>query len=56
MFVLVLDVELHIPASHSLKAKRSVVKHLVETSRSRFRVASAEVSHQDTISQRSGRS
>ena len=48
MFVLVLDVELHIPASHSLKAKRSVVKHLVETSRSRFRVASAEVGHQDT--------
>jgi uncharacterized protein YlxP (DUF503 family) len=42
-----LTVELRIPASHSLKAKRAVVRHLVEGSRSRFAVASAETDHQD---------
>jgi len=47
MFVLVLDVELHIPAARSLKAKRAVVKSLVETSRQRFQVAAAEVGYQD---------
>jgi len=47
MFVLVLDVELHIPAARSLKAKRAVVKSLVETSRQRFHVAAAEVGYQD---------
>jgi uncharacterized protein YlxP (DUF503 family) len=47
MFVLVLDVELHLPAAGSLKAKRSVVKHLVESARSRYRVAAAEVGHQE---------
>ncbi len=38
-----LTVELRIPAAHSLKSKRSVVKHLVERSKSRFGVAAAEV-------------
>ena len=47
MFVLVLDVELHIPAAQSLKQKRAVVKSLVEGSRQRFQVASAEVGYQD---------
>jgi uncharacterized protein YlxP (DUF503 family) len=42
-----LAVELHIPASRSLKAKRAVVKRLVEGARSRFSVASAEVGFQD---------
>jgi len=42
-----LTVDLRIPASRSLKAKRGVVKHLVEVSRSRFGVAAAEVGHQD---------
>jgi uncharacterized protein YlxP (DUF503 family) len=42
-----LTVDLRIPASHSLKAKRAVVKRLVEGSRSRFAVASAETGHQD---------
>jgi uncharacterized protein YlxP (DUF503 family) len=42
-----LAVDLRIPASHSLKAKRAVVKRLVEGARSRFGVASAEVGHQD---------
>ena len=41
-----LALELHIPESGSLKAKRSVVKHVVETCRSRFGVAAAEVGYQ----------
>ena len=43
----VLAVDLRIPATHSLKEKRSVVRHLVEGARSRFDVAAAEVGHQD---------
>jgi hypothetical protein len=42
-----LTVDVRIPASHSLKAKRTVVKHLVEAGRARFAVAAAEVGHQD---------
>lgn len=42
-----LVVDIRIPSSHSLKAKRAVVKHLVEASRSRFGVAAAEVGFQD---------
>jgi len=42
-----LTVDLRIPASHSLKAKRATVKHLVEGCRSRFAVAAAEVGFQD---------
>lgn len=47
MYVCALSMEFHIPESGSLKAKRAVVKHVVETSKSRFGVAAAEVSHQD---------
>jgi uncharacterized protein YlxP (DUF503 family) len=47
MHVCALAMEFHIPESGSLKAKRGVVKHVVETSKSRFGVAAAEVSHQD---------
>ncbi len=43
----VLTMELHIPAARSLKAKRSVIKHLVESSRSRFSVAAAEAGYHD---------
>ncbi|MGB9111208.1 MAG: DUF503 domain-containing protein [Acidimicrobiales bacterium] len=39
--------ELVLDASHSLKDKRSVVKHLVEATRRRYAVSSAEVGHQD---------
>jgi hypothetical protein len=39
--------EIHIPTSGSLKAKRKVVKHLVETCRGRFGVAASEVGYQD---------
>ena len=43
----VLSIDLRIPDSGSLKAKRSIVKHLVESCRSRFGVAAAEVGFQD---------
>ncbi len=39
--------ELRIPASGSLKAKRTVVKHVVETAKSRYGVAAAEVGYLD---------
>jgi uncharacterized protein len=48
-----LSIEIHIPASGSLKAKRKVVKHLLEACRSRYGVAVAEIGHQDRW-QRSG--
>ena len=47
MHVCALSMELHLPASRSLKAKRVVVKHIVEVSRSRFGVTAAEVGQQD---------
>jgi len=39
--------EIHIPASDSLKAKRSVMNHVKERVRSRFNAAVAEIDHQD---------
>ena len=39
--------ELHLPESRSLKAKRALVKPIVEGVRRRFAVAVAEVDHQD---------
>lgn len=47
MFVLALSIELHINESRSLKAKRQVVKSIVETARHRFSVSAAEVGHLD---------
>lgn len=47
MVVGTLRVEIHLPASDSLKAKRSVLNHLKERVRSRFHAAVAEVDHQD---------
>jgi len=47
MVVGTLRMELHIPASHSLKAKRSVVNHVKERLRTRFNASVAEVDHQD---------
>ena len=43
-----MGIELHIPEARSLKAKRASVKPITEGLRSRFRVAVAEVAHQDT--------
>ncbi len=45
--VCALSVEIHIAGSASLKAKRAVVKHVVETTKSRFGVAAAEVGYHD---------
>lgn len=47
MYVGALEIEIHLPAARSLKAKRSVVKHLVEASRQRFGVSASEVGHHD---------
>jgi uncharacterized protein YlxP (DUF503 family) len=45
--VAVLKLDLHIPQSRSLKAKRAVVKPIVEGIRHRWAVAIAEVDHQN---------
>ena len=45
MFVGIVRIELHIPASTSLKDKRSVVKGLKERIRNRVHAAVAEVDH-----------
>jgi uncharacterized protein YlxP (DUF503 family) len=47
MHVAALEVELHIADSTSLKAKRAVVRHMVDTARRRFGVSASEVSHHD---------
>ncbi len=47
MHVGVVLVELHIPASRSLKEKRAVVKPIVEGLRQRFALSVAEVAFQD---------
>lgn len=47
MYVGALEVEIHLPATRSLKAKRSVVRHLIEASRQRFGVSASEVAHHD---------
>jgi len=51
--VATLEVELHLPAARSLKAKRAVLRPLIEGLRHRFGVAVAEVDHQD-LWQRAG--
>lgn len=47
MHVLALEVEVHLPACTSLKAKRAVLRPVVEGCRHRFGLAVAEVDHQD---------
>lgn len=47
MHVAIVQVDLHIPHSRSLKEKRAVVKPIVEGLRQRFRVSAAEVGFQD---------
>ncbi|MGO9558103.1 MAG: DUF503 domain-containing protein [Acidimicrobiales bacterium] len=42
-----LEIELHFPAVRSLKEKRSLLRPIIDASRSRYRVAIAEVGHQD---------
>jgi uncharacterized protein YlxP (DUF503 family) len=45
--VLTLTVDLHLPECRSLKAKRSVLKSILESARRRFAVAVAETDHHD---------
>jgi len=47
MYVAALEIEIHLPAARSLKAKRSVVRHLIEAARQRFGVSASEVAHHD---------
>ena len=47
MYVLALDIDLHLPECRSLNAKRAVLRPVVECLRSRFRVSAAEVGGQD---------
>lgn len=47
MHAAAVEFDLHIPDTRSLKAKRSVVRPLVEGLRRRFSVAVAEVGHHD---------
>jgi uncharacterized protein YlxP (DUF503 family) len=41
------EIDLHIPTSRSLKAKRAAVRPIVEALRRRYAVAAAEVDHHD---------
>jgi len=45
--VALLEIELHLPASQSLKQKRSVVKSLRDRTSRKFNVSVAEVDHLD---------
>jgi uncharacterized protein len=47
VFVLALDLDLHLPQCRSLKAKRAVLRPLTDGLRARFRVSVAEVGDQD---------
>ncbi len=40
--------DLHLPASGALKAKRAEVRPILDGARHRFRISAAEVDHQDT--------
>ena len=44
---------MHIPASHSLKEKRAVIRPIIDGLHNRYRVSAAEVADQD-LWQRSG--
>lgn len=47
MHVGALEMTLHLPASSSLKDKRAIVRHILDTARHRFNVSASEVDHQD---------
>jgi uncharacterized protein YlxP (DUF503 family) len=42
-----LEIELHFPAARSLKDKRALLRPIIDSSRTRFRVAIAEIGYQD---------
>jgi uncharacterized protein YlxP (DUF503 family) len=47
VFVLALDLDLHLPECRSLKAKRAVLRPVTDGLRARFRVSVAETGDQD---------
>ena len=47
MHAAALEVDLRLPRSSSLKDKRAVLRSVLDGARHRYRVASAEVGHQD---------
>ncbi len=47
MFVLALDIDLHLPECRSLKAKRAALRPVIEGLRRRFHVSVAEVGDTD---------
>jgi uncharacterized protein YlxP (DUF503 family) len=47
VYASVLVVDLHLPLTDSLKAKRAVITPILEGARRRHRVAASEVGHQD---------
>ena len=47
MHVLALELDVHVPASRSLKEKRAVIRPVLDGIRHRYPVAVAETHHQD---------
>lgn len=47
MAIAALTVDVHLPDATSLKDKRMVVRHLLDTARQRYHVAAAEVGQQN---------
>lgn len=47
MVVAVARIELHIPESHSLKAKRQVVRRVLDRTKAKFHASASEVDAQD---------
>jgi len=45
--VAALNIDLHLPQSRSLKAKRAILRPILDGARHRFAVAAAEVSYQE---------
>lgn len=43
-----LRVDLHLPQSRSLKAKRAEIRPILDGVRAKYRISAAEVDHQDT--------
>lgn len=51
MHILLIEAEIRIPESHSLKEKRSVMKRLLNEIRRDYNVSAAEVAHHDAWQQ-----
>ncbi|MDO8885448.1 DUF503 domain-containing protein [Candidatus Oleimmundimicrobium sp.] len=47
MILGLLELDLHIPESHSLKDKRSIVKSIISKIRNKYNVSVGEMEHQD---------